>query len=892
MGQDVLSKGYEPADIEEKWYSFWEEHKLFHASEEKTGKEYSIVIPPPNVTGSLHMGHALNNTLQDILIRYHRMNGYNTLWMPGTDHAGIATQNVVEKQLAAEGLRREDLGREKFVERVWSWKAHSGGVILNQLKRLGCSCDWDRERFTMDAGLSRAVREVFVRLFEEGLIYKGDYIVNWCPRCHTALSDLEVEHQDAAGHLWHIRYPVEDSDESLVVATTRPETMLGDTAVAVNPDDPRYLHLIGKNALLPLVGRKLKIIADPVVSMDFGTGALKVTPSHDMTDFELSNRHNLERVTVMDSVGRINENGIHFQGMDRYECRKAIVEELDQKGYLVGIDPYTVGLGKCYRCHDVVEPLVSKQWFVRTESLAREAVRAVETGATRIVPEHWTKTYYDWMNNIRDWCVSRQIWWGHRIPAWTCEDCGEVIVTREDPTKCPACKGSRLVRETDVLDTWFSSALWPFSTMGWPDETPLLKAFYPTSCLVTGFDILFFWVARMMMMGLKFRDDVPFREVYIHALVRDEHGKKMSKSKGNVIDPLEVMDRYGTDAFRFTLAALAAQGRDISLSEKRIEGYRNFMNKIWNAARFALPYIEAVDEKLLPQHAFRYSPADRWILSRLNKVVEEVHRSIKDYRFNDAAQALYQYTWHEFCDWYLEMAKTVLSSSDAERARETALVLGHILTALTRLLHPFIPFITEELYSKIPRTGETVMCGPFPELDYRLVDDEAEEQMQLVMDVINAIRNIRAEMDLPPSKKLSAVAIAAIDVDWRLLDFHKKIIESLARLNRLEIRRDGAIDPAKSMCATAVVGRVTKVPVYVPLKGIVDPDAEIDRLTKQLAKINKEHEKVQVKLRDHWFMEKASPVAREKVLAKNSELDKKVDILEGALRKFKQLKGL
>lgn len=691
MGQDLLPKAYEPAEIEKRWYAYWEDNKLFRADDSQTSKEYSIVIPPPNVTGSLHMGHALNNTLQDILIRYHRMNGYNTLWMPGMDHAGIATQNVVERQLAQEGSKREDLGRDRFIERVWKWKAHSGGVIINQLKRLGCSCDWDRERFTMDQGLSTAVREVFVRLHEEGLIYKGDYIVNWCPRCHTALSDLEVEHEESPGNLWNIRYPVENSDEVLVVATTRPETMLGDTAVAVNPEDERYKHLIGKYAILPLVGRRLKIIADPVVATDFGTGALKVTPSHDMTDFELSVRHDLDRVTIMDFHGCINENGIHFKGMDRYQCRKAIVEELEQKGFLVNIEPYTVGLGRCYRCKDVVEPLISKQWFVKVAPLAQEALKAVQDGSTRIIPEHWTKTYYDWMNNIRDWCVSRQIWWGHRIPAWNCEDCNEVIVAREEPSQCPACKGSNLAQETDVLDTWFSSALWPFSTMGWPENTELLKSFYPTACLVTGFDILFFWVARMMMMGLKFMGDVPFQEVYIHALVRDEQGKKMSKSLGNIIDPLLVMDKLGTDAFRFTLAALAAQGRDIRLSESRIEGYRNFMNKIWNSARFTLPYLDSAPTDLSDVTNGDLSLSERWILSRLNGTIKEVHDAIKTYRFNDAAQVLYQFTWHEFCDWYIEQAKIPLSNEGSDEARRSASILKHVLDALMRLLHPFIP---------------------------------------------------------------------------------------------------------------------------------------------------------------------------------------------------------
>jgi len=887
MGQELLPKAYEPAEIEKKWYEIWERDKLFRAHEQKTGKEYSIVIPPPNVTGSLHMGHALNNTMQDILIRYHRMNGYNTLWMPGTDHAGIATQNVVERKLAEEGLRREDLGREKFIERVWAWKKHSGGVIINQLKRLGCSCDWDRERFTMDEGLSRAVREVFVRLYEEGLIYRGDYIVNWCPRCHTALSDLEVEHEDAAGNLWHIRYPVDGSNESLVVATTRPETMLGDTAVAVNPDDPRYAHLVGAYAVLPLVGRKLKVIADPIVAMDFGTGALKVTPSHDLTDFELSNRHDLERVTIMDSQGRINENGIHFAGMDRYECRKAIVEELGQKGFLVKIEPYSVGLGRCYRCHDVVEPLISKQWFVRTAPLARKAFEAVESGGTRIVPEHWTKTYYDWMTNIRDWCVSRQIWWGHRIPAWTCQDCGEVVVAREDPAECPSCRGSRLTQETDVLDTWFSSALWPFSTMGWPDDTALLKTFYPTSCLVTGFDILFFWVARMMMMGLKFMGDVPFREVYIHALVRDEHGKKMSKSKGNVIDPLEVMDRFGTDAFRFTLAALAAQGRDISLSEKRIEGYRNFMNKIWNAARFVLPYLDSADRDLPCGGDAAFSLPERWILSRLNRVCGEVHDSIVTYRFNDAAQALYHFTWHELCDWYIEYAKIPLAEEGSEAASRTAAVLKHGLSSLLQLLHPFIPFITEEIASKMPSHRDTVMLGPFPVADDSRLDETAEKQMELLMGIITAVRTIRAEMNLAPAKPLPVVLFPSSEAEQCLLESNRPMVTALGRVSALSVADTSAPVTPPRMSATAVVGEMR---IFVPLEGIVDPDAEIARLKKELTKIQREFEAVEKKLSNESFLSKANSEAVQKQRDRYTELGAKLTALTEGLAKMRHLK--
>ncbi len=887
MDEGMLPKAYDPAGIEKRWYSFWEKEKLFHADEIKTGKEYSIVIPPPNVTGSLHMGHALNNTLQDILIRYYRMNGYNTLWMPGTDHAGIATQNVVEKQLAEEGLKREDLGREKFVERIWSWKEHSGGVIINQLKRLGCSCDWDRERFTMDPGLSRAVREVFVQLYEDGLIYRGDYIVNWCPRCHTALSDLEVEHEEAAGNLWYIRYPVEDSDEALIVATTRPETMLGDTAVAVNPDDKRYSHLVGKFAILPLVGRKLKIIADPVVAMDFGTGALKVTPSHDLTDFELSLRHGLERVTIMDYYGFINENGLHFKGMDRYQCRDAIVEELKEKGYLVKIEPYPLGLGRCYRCKEVVEPLISKQWFVKVGPLAEAALKAVINGNTRIVPDHWTKTYCEWMNNIRDWCISRQIWWGHRIPAWTCESCGEMIVARGDPSQCPSCNGSKLTQETDVLDTWFSSALWPFSTMGWPDKTTLSETFYPTSCLVTGFDILFFWVARMMMMGLRFMNDVPFREVYIHALVRDEQGKKMSKSLGNVIDPLVVMENFGTDAFRFTLAALAAQGRDIRLSESRIEGYRNFMNKIWNAARFALPYLQTLGEGDIAEPLQPEALSERWILSRLNRVILEVREAIETYRFNDAAQALYHFTWHEFCDWYIEQAKIPLAGETSAEARSAAPVLRHLLDSIMRLLHPFIPFITEEIASKVPASGRTVMRGPFPAYDQSRIDPEAEQDMELLMGVITSVRNIRAEMNVAPSKRLAVTVFPSSSKESDLLEGNRTMICSLARISTMDMADAGTKQEPPLNCATAVVGDMR---IFVPLEGIVDPDAEIERLEKELAKVQKEFEAVQRKLGNENFLAKANPEAVRKQKDRQAELSAKLSGLGDGLSKMRALK--
>ena len=887
MTQDLLPKTFNPSETESKWYDFWLNNGYFNASENRTGLEYSIVIPPPNVTGSLHMGHALNNTLQDILVRYHRMNGYNTLWMPGMDHAGIATQNVVERQLAAEGLTRGDLGREKFIERVWKWKEQSGGVIINQLKRLGCSCDWDRERFTMDKGLSKAVREVFVRLYQEGLIYKGDYIVNWCPRCHTALSDLEVEHQETQGSLWHIRYHIENSDDYLVVATTRPETMLGDTAVAVNPGDPRYTAHIGKFAILPLVGRRLKIIADPIVAMDFGTGALKVTPSHDLTDFELSMRHDLERVTIMDANARINERGMHFRGLDRYECRKSIVSELEEKGFLEKVTPYAVGLGKCYRCKDVVEPLISKQWFVRVAPLAKEALKAVQDGRTRIIPDHWVKTYYEWMNNIRDWCISRQIWWGHRIPAWTCGDCGNVVVAENTPAVCLECGGVKLDQETDVLDTWFSSALWPFSTMGWPDESKLLKTFYPTSCLVTGFDILFFWVARMMMMGLKFMGDVPFRDVYIHALVRDEHGKKMSKSLGNVIDPLMVMDKYGADAFRFTLAALAAQGRDIRLSENRIEGYRNFVNKLWNSARFTLPHCEKLTQGDDLKTFSDFSLPERWLLSRLNKTTDIVRTALESYSFNEAAQALYEFSWHEFCDWGLEVSKIPLRDPDTAVSKRSAAVLIHTLDSLLRLLHPFIPFITEEISSKLRPNSGPIIIDQYPVLDKSLIDEHAEGDMQFLMSIIASIRNLRAEMNVSPGKALPVVLGCSSIEQLDLVRLNLPMLLSLARISELDFYEltPDSVPPHDSV--TAVVNGAR---VYIPLRGIVDPDVEVARLRKELARITAEYESVEKKLGNEDFLSKAKPEAIKKQRDRKAEMSGKLIGLKEALEKMLAIK--
>lgn len=849
MSREEIAKSYEPQEVEHRWYRYWEEHRLFEAETRSEKDPYCIVIPPPNVTGTLHMGHALNNTLQDILIRYKKMKGFNVLWQPGTDHAGIATQNVVEKDLAAKGTDRHTVGREKFIELVWEWREKYGGLIINQLKRLGCACDWSRERFTMDEGLSRAVREVFVRLYDEGLIYRGDYIINWCPRCHTALADLEVEHEERDSHLYYVRYPLEKGDGHLIVATTRPETLLGDTAVAVNPEDERYQGLSGVHVLLPILDRPIPVIFDRYVDTEFGTGALKITPAHDPYDFEIGETHGLERIKVIDEDGRMNELAGPYRGMDRFECREKILADLEARGLLEKIEPYRHSVGHCYRCKTMIEPLLSKQWFVRVKPLAQEAVSAVREGRTKIYPTIWEGVYFDWMENIRDWCISRQIWWGHRIPAWYCEGCGEVVVAKETPETCPACSGKDLIQETDVLDTWFSSALWPFSTLGWPDETDALKTFYPTSLLVTGFDILFFWVARMMMMGLHFMGDVPFRDVYIHALVRDAEGKKMSKSKGNVIDPLQVMDRYGTDAFRFTLAAFAAQGRDIKMSEERIEGYRHFVNKIWNAARFVLMNLkgdEAPTSGRTPE-----TLADRWIWTRLGEVSEGVSTALEEYRFNDAAGLCYQFVWHEFCDWYLEMAKQGLYRGDEARSRSAREMLCEVLMAVLKLIHPFMPFVTEELWQRLPGRTGSIMTAEFPDPAAFSKDQEAADEMKLLMGVITGIRNVRGEMRIPPSKNVSVVMDIPDPQDALMLRRNEAHIMTLAKVDRLEIEA-GARKPEGS--ATAVYGENQ---IHVLLKGLLDFGEERKRLRKEIAKVEKEMAAAERKLGNRGFLEKA-----------------------------------
>lgn len=882
-----LAKGYEPHDVEKRWYSEWETNGYFRAAGTSGKKPYSIVIPPPNVTGALHMGHALNNTLQDILCRWKRMQGYNVLWMPGTDHAGIATQNVVERQLAAEGKDRHDLGREAFIERVWKWKAESGGQIIGQLKRLGASCDWERERFTMDEGLSKAVRTVFVKLYEDGLIYRDNRLINWCPRCHTALSDIEVEHEDQKGHLWHIRYPVVgEPGRFVVVATTRPETMLGDTAVAVHPEDERYGDLVGKKVLLPLLNREIPVVADDYVDREFGTGVVKITPAHDFNDFEVGLRHGLDKINVLDESGIINSAGHQYEGMDRFAARTRIVAELEAAGLLEKIEDHPMSVGGCYRCKTVVEPYLSLQWYVKVAPLAERALDAVKSGKTRILPKQWENTYYDWMENIRDWCISRQIWWGHRIPAWFCDHCDGVTVSMETPGKCSKCGSDELRQETDVLDTWFSSALWPFSTMGWPDCTSELKTFYPTSCLVTGFDILFFWVARMMMMGLHFMDEVPFTDVYIHALVRDAQGHKMSKSKGNVIDPLTVIDEYGTDAFRFTLAAFAAQGRDIKLAEERIAGYRNFCNKVWNAARFTLMNLEGFNPDGLSLDKMELSQGDKWILHRLNETARIVDETLAGYRYNESAMALYQFTWSEFCDWYLELSKQDIYNGTPERKQAVQYVLWYTLENLLRLLHPFMPFITEEIWQALPgtKTTPTIMQASYPSVRDSLSFPEDAADMERIMAVIGGIRNIRGEMEVPPSKQIAVILSCESEASQLLMKHNESAIISLARVSDLAI---GQRIEKPEDASIQVAGDVQ---IFVPLKGLVDAAAEEERLLKEIGKIDKEIEMFSKKLESPAFVDRAPAEIVAKERQKLADVTEKKLVLEESLGKIRKLK--
>ncbi len=844
----VLSQAFDPRFIEEKWYQFWEEKGCFVPP--PSGPSFCIVIPPPNVTGHLHMGHALNLTLQDIVIRFRRMQGDRALWVPGTDHAGIATQNVVEKELAREGLRREDLGREKFLEKVWQWKEEYHKRIVEQIKRMGASCDWTRERFTMDEGLSRAVREVFVRLFEESLIYQDEYIVNWCPRCQTALADIEVEYEEHRSSLYYIRYPSKaDPTDYLVVATTRPETMLGDVALAVHPRDQRYRHLVGKIFVLPLVGREIPLIADDYVDMEFGTGVLKVTPAHDPRDFELGAKHKLPLVKVIDAKGMMTESAKEFAGLLRETAREKVVAALEEAGLLEKIEDYTHSVGHCYRCGTVIEPLVSRQWFVRMKDLAQPAIEAVRQGKVKFVPERWAKVYFEWMENIKDWCISRQIWWGHRIPVFYCQRCDYVFTHREEPSACPRCGGA-VLQDEDVLDTWFSSALWPFSTLGWPEKTPDIRDFYPTSLLVTGFDIIFFWVARMIMMGLKFMGEVPFREVYITPLVRDEKGKKMSKSLGNTVDPLGIVENYGADALRFALAWLTVQGRDIHFSLRRVEAARHFMNKLWNAARFVL--MNSEDFQAMPWSSLveTFDVKDRWIVSRFHRLLRSATQALENLDFGEYVQLTYDFVWGEYCDWYVEWSKEDLYHGDARKRMKAQNLLVYLLAGIVKILHPVAPFITEEIWHNLPGSERvSLIVSPWPSVNGD-VDEEAERIVALLQEIIREIRYLRAELGISPAEKCRVYLSFS---EREFLSQCEKNVPYLEQLGKCDLEM-GLHLPKPHQVA---VGRVPGVDIYLLVEGLVDVEEEVERLSKKMIRLGEEIAQVKRKMENENFLARA-----------------------------------
>ena len=864
-----LPKTYDPKAVEDKLYKFWVDSGFFHAEVNPDKKPYTIVIPPPNVTGQLHMGHAFDETLQDILIRTKRMQGYEALWMPGTDHAGIATQIKVEENLRKEeGLTRYDLGREEFLKRVWDWKHKFGNRIISQLKKLGSSCDWDRERFTMDEGCSKAVREVFVNLYNKGLIYKGHRIINWCPHCATALSDAEVEYETQPGKLWHIRYPLADGSGDLVVATTRPETFMGDTGVAVNPNDERYKHLIGKTCILPIMNREIPIFGDEYVDMEFGTGCVKVTPCHDPNDFEMGQRHNLEQILVFNEDATVNANGGKYEGMDRYECRKAVIKDLEEGGYLVKIEDHEHNVGTCYRCGTTVEPMTSAQWFVKMAPLAKPAMDVVTEGKTKFVPDRFSKTYLRWMENVHDWCISRQLWWGHRIPAFYCEDCGEMTVSKTDVHTCPKCGGTHIRQEEDVLDTWFSSALWPFSTLGWPDKTKELEYFYPTSTLVTGYDIIFFWVARMIFSGVEHMGETPFKTVYIHGLVRDAQGRKMSKSLGNGIDPLEVIDQYGADALRFTLATGNSPGNDMRFSDERVQASRNFCNKIWNASRFIQMNLTIDKDKAVELPA-ELALEDKWILSKFNTLVADVTRNIDQYELGLAASKLNDFIWENFCDWYIEIAKTRLQTGDENVQK----VLCYVLSGAMQLLHPFMPFITETIWQALPHEGPSVMVSKWPEYDEKLNFSVEEAQMESLMDAVRAIRNRRAEMNVPPSKKAKVLILTEKEDTFSAgAGFFPK----LAYASEIELIDAVPADAAKM--ASVVTGDAQ---LYMPMGDLIDFEAERTRLGKEKKKVEDDIAFVMKKLNNPKFVDKAP----ENVVAAERE---KADKLREHLAKLEE----
>ncbi len=868
-----LAKAYNPGEFEDRIYKFWENSGFFHAEIDKNKKPYTIMMPPPNITGQLHMGHALDNTLQDILIRFKRMQGYSALWLPGTDHASIATEAKIVEAMRKEGVTKEEIGREKFLERAWEWKKEYGGRIVKQLRKMGSSADWERERFTMDEGCNKAVKNVFVRLYDKGLIYRGERIINWCPKCLTSISDAEVEYEEQAGHFWHLRYPLKDGSGYINLATTRPETLLGDTAVAVNPKDERYKEMVGKTLILPIVHREIPIVADEYVEMDFGTGVVKITPAHDPNDFEVGLRHNLPVINVMTDDAKITDDYPKYAGMDRYEARKAIVADLDEEGALVKIEDYSHNVGTCYRCSTTVEPRVSKQWFVKMKPLAGPAIDAVKNGETQFIPSHFEKTYFHWLENIRDWCISRQLWWGHQIPAFYCDDCGETVVTKENEAFCPKC-GNKMRQDPDTLDTWFSSALWPFSTLGWPDNTPEMEYFYPTSVLVTGYDIIPFWVMRMMFSGLEHTGKVPFDKVLIHGLVRDSQGRKMSKSLGNGIDPLEVIDQFGADALRFTLVTGNAPGNDMRYSEEKITASRNFANKLWNAARFIRMNIDGYDVKgELPE---KLETEDKWIISTLNTVISEVTDSIEKYELGIAVSKLYDFIWDCLCDWYIELAKARLQSEGqtAQNARE---VLVYVMNETLKLLHPFMPFITEEIWQSLPHEGETIMLQKYPVYNESLSFPEAARQMNMVMDAIKAIRNRRAEMNVPPSRK-AKVYIAAKDIET--FKNGAKFFSRLASASEINVAQDYEFEGA-----VTVVTADAKI--YIPMDELVDKDAELKRLDKELKTALKDLEFNEKKLNNKGFMAKAPEKVVAEVRANAAKFAEKIEMIKTAMDALK-----
>lgn len=870
MGKE-LAKAYEPHEVEERIYEFWMNGKYFHAEVDSKKKPYTIVIPPPNITGQLHMGHALDETLQDILIRFRRMQGYSALWLPGTDHASIATEAKIVEAMKQEGVTKEDIGRDGFMKRAWEWKEKYGGTIISQLKKLGSSCDWDRERFTLDEGCSKAVKEVFVKLYNEGLIYRGERMINWCPNCKTSISDAEVDFAEKDGNFWHIRYLLADGSGYLNLATTRPETMLGDTAVAVHPEDERYQHLIGKMLILPLVGREIPIVADTYVEQDFGTGVVKITPAHDPNDFEVGLRHNLPVINIMDESGIINENGGEYQGMDRLDARKKIVKALEEQGYLIKVEPIKHNVGTCYRCKTVVEPRVSKQWFVKMEPLAKPAVKAVEDGEVKFVPERFDKIYFNWMNNIKDWCISRQLWWGHRIPAWYCDDCNEITVSRETPHACCKCGSTHIHQDEDTLDTWFSSALWPFSTLGWPDNTEELNYFYPTSTLVTGYDIIFFWVARMIFSGLAHIGKVPFDTVFIHGIVRDANGVKMSKSLGNGIDPLEVIDQYGADALRFMLATGNSPGNDMRYSPEKVEASRNFANKIWNAARFILMNLEGHEIKNeLPNEL---TTEDKWIISSFNRVAKEITDNLEKFELGIAAQKIYDFLWDVFCDWYIEIAKIRMNSDDAQTAQNAREVLVWVMTGTLKLLHPFMPFITEEIWQTLPHEGDALIVAQWPEYCQEHDFPEAELEMQRIMDVIRGVRNRRAEMNVPPSRKTNLYIATA---EPNTFENGIAILNKLAYATQITIGQAFDIEGA-----VTIVTNDAKV--YIPMDELVDKKAELARLNKELETAKKQFAQVNGKLNNQGFLSKAPAQVVEGVKKDFETLTERIQLIESSI---------